>query len=204
MATTRSSEPRNFGLTVLGIWLLSAVAFGAAGILPTLRLPAPQVIIVALTIFALVLAVRVAPLRDWVAALDPRWLVAFHLTRFVGFYFLVLYDRGALPRAFGLYGGWGDIAVATLAVLLLLFAGPLVTRRDRAAYALWNSAGLIDILMVVAAATRAFATDARSMAPLLHLPLSLLPTFIVPLVIATHVLLFLRLWRTATAPRLPA
>lgn len=193
MATPRSTEARNFGLTILGIWFLAALAVGASDILPTLRRPAPPIIIASLTTFALVLALRVSPLREWVARLDPRWLVAVHLTRFVGFYFLVLYDRGALPRAFGLYGGWGDIAVATLAVLLLLLTGPVGNPPDRMAYALWNIFGLVDILFVVLAALRAFASDANSMAPLLRLPLSLLPTFAVPLIITTHVLLFLRL-----------
>ncbi len=198
MAPPRSTEPRNFGLTVLGLWLLMAVGFGASGILPTLPMPAPPLILAALTAFALVLGLR-SPLRGWIAMLDPRWLVAVHLTRFVGFYFLVLYDRGELPRGPGLYGGWGDIVVATLAVLVLLFTGPLLTARERLILAVWNVLGLAGILVVTAAAARAWLADPGSMAALLRLPLSLLPTYVVPLVLATHVLLFVRL-RAAPPP----
>ena len=42
--------------------------------------------------------------------LDLRLLVLYHLTRFVGVWFLVLYSRGELPYAFAVPGGWGDIA----------------------------------------------------------------------------------------------
>jgi hypothetical protein len=37
--------------------------------------------------------------------LDVRWLVALHLCRFVGFYFLWLYSSGELPYAFAVPGG---------------------------------------------------------------------------------------------------
>lgn len=55
--------------------------------------------------------------------------------------------------------------------------------------------GLIDILFVVATATRLALADPDSLRPLLHLPLSLLVTFLVPLIIASHVVVFWRLGR---------
>lgn len=193
MALAKLSPDASLGLTILGLWLLIALVVGASGVLAPLNPPVAVVISIGLTGFALALALRISPVREWVATLDPRWLVAFHLTRFVGFYFLVLYDRGELPRGFALYGGWGDIIVATLAALLLLFVPGLSTRRDRGVVGIWNSLGVIDILAVVAIAVRSGLADPASMAPLLRFPLSLVPTFIVPIVIATHALLFLRL-----------
>jgi len=200
MTSPRFTDGRNLGLTILGIWLVLALAIGASGVMATLQAPAPQIIILFLTVLALVLALRVSPVREWIAELDPRWLVAFHLTRFVGFYFLVLYDRGELPYAFAVYGGYGDIAVATLAVLVLLFVPSPSSVRQRVIYGVWNLLGFIDILGVIVTATRSFLADPASMAALLRLPLNLLPTFIVPLVIATHVLITLRL-RGARVPR---
>ena len=117
-----------------------------------------------------------------------RGLFACILTRFVGIYFLWLYERGELPFAFAVPGGWGDIAVAATALLLLIFRPTSAT-----VYRIWNIAGLADILIVVFTATRLALQHAASMAALLRLPLSLLPTFLVPLIIFTHIVIFFRL-----------
>ena len=64
----------------------------------------------------------------------------------------------------------------------------------------WNTLGLIDIIFVAFSALRFGLRDWQSMAALRALPLSLLPTFLVPLIIASHVLIFVRL-RPAHARR---
>jgi hypothetical protein len=132
--------------------------------------------------------------RAWLSEIDARWLVGLHLTRFVGAYFLYLYGQGQLPYTFAVPGGWGDIAVASLAAILLA-AGPPRDAWRRSAYIVWNVFGLADILFVVTTAARLAAADPESMAALLRLPLSLLPTFLVPLIIASHVVLGVRLVR---------
>jgi hypothetical protein len=134
----------------------------------------------------------VPPLRAWTRTVDLRVLVALHVTRFVGAYFLILYRRGELPYAFAVPGGWGDIAVASLALVLLAGGPPNSTMRLRA-YILWNAIGFVDILFVVTTAARLGITDPVSMAALLRLPLSLLPTYLVPLIIASHLLIASRL-----------
>jgi len=183
--------------TVVGIgvaWLAVATVLGATGVLTALRPPAPPLVLFGLAAAVLGTAWRSRSFRAWLSAVDIRWLVALHLTRFVGFYFLYLHARGQLPYAFAVPGGWGDVAVASLAVPLLL-AGPPVPGWRRVAYTAWNVAGLVDILFVVMTAARLGAADADSMAALLRLPLSLLPTFLVPLIIASHVIIGLRLAR---------
>jgi hypothetical protein len=89
--------------------------------------------------------------------------------------------------------GWGDIAVAVLAIPVLLIRP--VTPAGHRIYLAWNVLGLLDILMVVINAAVQAMRDPVSMQPLLRLPLSLLPTFLVPIIIASHVLLFVRLSR---------
>jgi hypothetical protein len=126
-------------------------------------------------------------LRGWISSVPLAWLVSVHLVRFVGFYFLWLY-HGQLPFAFAVLGGWGDIVVATLALVLLV-----LRPNSRAIYQVWNALGFADILFVVSTATRLALSDPASMATLLRFPWSLLPTFIVPLIIFTHVVIFLRL-----------
>jgi hypothetical protein len=185
-------------LTALGVWLVVALALGASGRLQALQPPLPQLTLVALTVGALLATARVPAMRAWALSVDVRILVAFHLTRFVGGHFLVLYARGELPYAFAVPGGWGDILVASLALLLLL-GGPPETVRRRRAYVAWNVLGLLDILFVVATAARLGFAAPASMQALLRLPLSLLPTFLVPLIITSHVVLAVRLARAGRA-----
>jgi hypothetical protein len=142
---------------------------------------------------ALLTLVRLwAPLRRWALEVDLRALVLFHGTRFVGLYFLVLYGRGELPWAFAVPGGWGDILVAA-AALLVVAAAPRRGWGGWWVYLVWNLAGLADIVAVVVTAARLALRDPGSMRALTTLPLALLPTFVVPLIVATHVVVFARL-----------
>jgi hypothetical protein len=184
-------------LILLG-WLLLAMALGAGGVVGKLPPPAAPLALLGLTAAVLVAGWFWAPFRAWLMQVDERWLVALHLTRFVGIYFLYLYGQGRLPYAFAVPGGWGDIAVASLATALLWWGAPRDTRR-RPAYVAWNLLGLADILFVVLTAARLVSANPGSMAELLRLPLSLLPTFLVPLIIASHVVLGVRLARRPQA-----
>ena len=178
------------------VWFFAAFALGDSGRLTVLEPPAPQVILLGLTALLLANGIALPGFRRWLATLDLRSLVAVHLTRFVGLYLLVLYDRGQLPYDFAVKGGLGDIAVALGALALLGIPG-LIARRG--VVLAWNALGLFDILFVVATAARLGNADPSSMRALLRLPLSLLPTFLVPLIIATHVWIFWRLVRTRHA-----
>ena len=126
---------------------------------------------------------------------DIRALVLVHLTRFVGIYFLILYGRGELPYAFVVPGGLGDIAVAVTALLVALFS-PIGGAVGWKIVLLWNLFGLIDILFVVATAARLTMSNPESMSAITRLPLSLLPTFLVPIIIFTHVVIFIRLFES--------
>jgi hypothetical protein len=63
--------------------------------------------------------------------------------------------------------------------------------------------GLADILFVVATAARLVTADAGQMAAMMRLPLSLLPCFLVPLIIATHVIIHLRVRRALSPAATP-
>jgi hypothetical protein len=176
-----------FGL--LG-WLCFALAVGVAGWFRNVSAPAVAVTVWILTALALLACWKIQMVRDWAATVDLRWLIALHLTRFVGIYFLVLGKHGDLPRGFAGPAGFGDILIAMISLFIL--AVPEL-RMLRPALLSWNILGLVDILLVIFSALRFGLRDWQSMAPLRELPLSLLPTFIVPLIVASHVLIFVRL-----------
>ena len=53
--------------------------------------------------------------------------------------------------------------------------------------------GIADILLVVVTATRIALADPSQMLPIVTFPMSLVPTFVVPIIIASHVLVVWRL-----------
>jgi hypothetical protein len=138
------------------------------------------------------LTIRLSRLaREGAWALGPRSLVAVHVLRIAaGAYFLLLHARGVLPGEFAIPAGWGDIAVGVAAIGVLAVCLPVRTRGQRIGLLVWNTAGLIDILAVLGNGARIFASNPGIGVPFTALPLALLPTFVVPLVIASHVLLF--------------
>ncbi|MFN2624127.1 MAG: hypothetical protein ABR611_14920 [Chthoniobacterales bacterium] len=181
------------GLTV-AFWFCGALGVSASGILTQVRPPMPQVLIAVLTIASLTAVLSVPIFRAWADDIAIRIVIAIHLTRFVGIYFLILAEQGALSPRFARPAGYGDVLVATIAVAVILI-GPPGNGWRRGLYLIWNSLGLVDILLVVGNAARVGLADPQSMQPLLRFPLSLLPTFLVPLIITTHIIIFRRLSR---------
>jgi len=182
-------------LTGVIIWFTIALIAGATGIISLLTPPAPQVILFGLVIVLLLLFWKSPCFRTWNLKTKIKLLLGVHLTRFVGFYFLYLYSVNRLPYDFAVLGGWGDIIIAAGALFIILFV-PINGRAGWLNCFVWNTIGLLDILFVVSTATRLAMADPGSMSELLKLPLSLLPTFLVPIIIFTHVVIFVRLWKS--------
>lgn len=179
----------------LGVWLTLAVIAGLRDVPASLQPPLPQVVLATLSVSLIAAGFLIPRLRSWAFSVDERLLVGLHLSRFVGAWFLVLQARGELPWAFAVPGGIGDIVVALLA-LVLIATLRAKEARGRAAYLAWNVVGFIDILLVVLTAARLGVEDPSSMAALFQFPLCLVPTWLVPVIIASHVFLFARLSRT--------
>jgi hypothetical protein len=178
-------------------WFLVALFVGETELLTVLPSIAPQII--AATLSALVVGGYCfsANLRIAVDSWSIRTMVGVHLVRFVGLYFLFLAAHRELDPRFAIPAGWGDAAIAVGAVLLL------ISRVPNWALLLWNTLGLLDILFVLAQAARLQLSDPDALGPLTRLPLSFLPTLIVPLIIATHVVIFIRILRRSSAKSIP-
>jgi hypothetical protein len=175
---------------VVFAWLAAAAVVGATGILRHSPVP-PPAIAVALTIAALLVVRLSGGAREGVQKIGPGPLVLFHVVRIAaGAYFLVLGARGVIPREFTTPAGWGDILVGVAAIWVLLRCLPVRTSWQRGAFYLWNVAGLLDILAVIGNAIRLYVRDPAFVEPFMSLPLAILPTFVVPVVIVSHVLLF--------------
>src|SRR6266513_5758566 len=163
---------------VLLAWLCFAV--GLANWFQNASALAVAATVWTLTALVLLACWKVRTIRACVLNIDLRWLVLLHLTRlFAGAYFLVLCQRSQLPCAFASSAGWGDIVVAVLALVVV---AAIHAEFAKALLLIWNTIGLIDIIFVVFSALWFGLNDWQSMHALRELPLSLLPTFLVPLI----------------------
>ena len=151
---------------ILILWFCLALIVGISGRFRVVSAPIVAATVWTSTAVALFAYWKSPAIKSWAAIVDLRWLIALHLTRFVGFYFIFLCRRGRLPEGFAVPGGIGDIAVAFIAGMILFIPA---LRRSRTILLLWNAFGLIDIVFVAFSALRFGLKDWQSMAPLREL-----------------------------------
>jgi len=181
------------------LWVAAAVTLGLLNVVASLPRQAVPLLIWSPVIAFAVAWRRSEALRGFVDALDPRLPVLYHLVRvYFGASFLVDMEAGRIPETFARIAGPGDIAAG----LLALPAALLVTRRDRLSRALvlgWNALGLADILAVFFTAQYTFFVlrDGRLFDAFQGMPYAVLPVLVVPLVLITHGVVFLKLRRPA-------
>jgi len=131
------------------VWFGLALLAGATGFLARLPFPGPQLIILTLVVATFAAGTLVPALRDWIGALPIRALIGINAIRFIGAWFLVIAARGELAPVFANRAGWGDIATAALA-LVLVAAGEPRTATHRALAHAWNAFGLLDLPIFLA------------------------------------------------------
>lgn len=119
---------------------------------------------------------------------DSWAITALQTYRALGIAFVVLVSRNALPALFGLPAGWGDtlIGVTAAAVALAWSSG---SSSGKAIFVAWNILGMLDLVVAVSLGTLApiLQPHGISTASLTIFPLSLIPTFAVPISFMLHI-----------------
>lgn len=173
-------------LLLLALWGLAAGVAGFFHLLQHLPPASAPVLIAGLTVgFSLALA-RLGWLQEAAAALGVRTILAAHLVRFVGIYFLWLQAQGRLPAEFAERAGGGDIMAATGALGLLFWPEG---RGFRRALFWWNIFGAADLVVAVGTAAWLTITRPGSMIEITQLPLTLIPLWAVPVILSSHLYL---------------
>lgn len=128
-----------------------------------------------------------AKFRQFALSLSPRLLTVVQSWRIEGFTFLALAAYGILPGLFAQPAGWGDIAIGVTAPFVAL---GLAVPGHRKSFILWQILGITDLVTAVALGVLASVISPHGIAAgaMTVLPMSLIPTFEVPLFLILHII----------------
>ena len=136
-----------------------------------------------------------ASFRQFVASLDLRVLTAAQTMRVVGIVFVILYLLGALPGAFANPAGWGDFAIGITAPLVAWYWKPPFPTKT---FVVWTLLGVLDLVTAMTLGVLSSPSPVGILAGdvttrlMGQFPLSLIPTFFVPLFLIFHLICFIR------------
>jgi hypothetical protein len=130
-------------------------------------------------------AVASHPFRQFLLSLNPRTLTYVQAWRIAGFVFLALYSYSILPGDLALPAGWGDIAIGLTAPFVAI---NLANPRFRRSFIFWQLLGITDLVTAVGMGVASRLINPHGIAPaaMTVLPMSLIPTFAVPLFMILH------------------
>jgi hypothetical protein len=197
LGTRPTHGVRNLTVGVLVAWFLLALGGSLLGVYDSEPYPP---IPLGLAFVAPVVAfvscyLTSARFRQFVSSLDLRLLTLAQTWRVGGVVFLILHQQGALPGVFALPAGWGDIAIGVTAPLAAWYWKPPFPTQT---FAVWNVLGSLDLVMAVTLGVLASATPVGILAGdvttrlMGQFPLSLIPTFFVPLLLIFHLISLIR------------
>jgi hypothetical protein len=134
--------------------------------------------------------------RNFALSVDPKILTSVQVWRIVGFTFVLLQARNVLPAIFAWPAGYGDMFIGVTAGFA---AWKLAEPAHRGTFIFWQALGILDLVSLGTTA-RLLDPQGASMAAMTVLPLSLIPTFFVPLFMMLHVICIAqaRKWKTAS------
>ncbi len=190
---TATLAPSSHLLVIAVAWLAGAVGLVISGAITAAPFLVP--VAVASTIAAGIVAYRRGgALRVHVDRVDLRWPVLLHMIRApIGALILFDMSRGVIPELFGRRAGPGDIAVGVLAVIAAM-ALPARSPTRRVVVTVWCVFGIADLALAFSTAQYLlFVVRDPRLALVGQLPYALLPLFVVPIMILTHLLVLSRL-----------
>jgi hypothetical protein len=182
-------------------WFGAVAVLGGTGVFAQVGTAAVGLAVLGPVVIVAVSASRVSWVRALAAETPLAVLIALHAGRLLGAFFLVLHAEGRLPATFARTAGWGDIAVAVAALAVAWMAARRAPHW-RAAALSWTAAAFVDLLTAVTLGIGSaqegrlrFIVEDAAPGTINALPWILIPAFLVPIYLLTHLALFSRLRR---------
>jgi len=181
---------------LLVAWFVFAVATSAAGFYRPgagpLPAPAPVGLSVLLPVVIFWIWMATSPsFRAFALSLSPQFVTIVQSWRVLGFVFLALAANGLLPYTFAGPAGWGDIFIGATAPWVAMNWATDPQRRGR--FVFWNLLGVADLVLAVALGVLSsegpagiLVRNGLTTRVVTELPLSLIPTFGVPMWLILH------------------
>jgi hypothetical protein len=199
--------------TVWAAWVLTSALLADADVYRFAPAKAQPWLPAAMTvsIAAVLLASRIPAVSRILAQPDALWrLTVPQIFRVEGVTFLIVMALGRLPAVFAVPAGLGDIAIGLEAIYIArsLQRGPIARPAVRRVV-LFNILGLLDLVVAIVIGVTAapgvahVLSTSPSTEPIALLPLVLIPTTVVPLAAALHVLSLRKLAVTAQSTSVP-
>lgn len=188
-------------VAIISFWFLLALGGSLLGVFDSKqRPPIPLGAAALLPVVAYAICyLKWTEFRRFVLAANLRVLTLAQTWRVGGVVFLILHGQRLLPGVFALPAGWGDIAIGATAPLVAL-AISSKTDFPKKTFVAWNLLGMFDLVMAVTLGILASASPLGVLAGEVttqmmgRFPLSLIPTFFVPLLIIFHLISVARVW----------
>lgn len=188
-------------LLVVLVWFAGVFVLASQNIFnaPAGQPPLNILLSLVIPIVAFTITYSMSPrFKNYVLSIDMRHLILLHSWRMLGFGFVFLYFYDVLPALFAYPAGIGDAMAATFAVFLAITMYQDKNIAKKWIYR-WNTFGLLDFVIAVSLGIMSrtgnigqleghVASDAMGV-----LPLVMIPTFIVPFYIITHIIIYLQL-----------
>ncbi len=133
------------------LWLACIWALALHGVFVpgATRAPLTPVAILVPVFVALILLTRSSHIAALLDAMPPSWLIGVQLYRVFGGIFLVNWIHGAIPGAFAVPAGIGDMTVGLLALPAAVWASSGASTGRKIGIA-WNLLGLTDFAVAIA------------------------------------------------------
>src|SRR5262245_42415890 len=203
------SGPRLVAILVFASWLALVILLGAREVFVAPRGTPPLSLLIAFTLPVAVFlcAYWMSPgFREFVLNADLRFLIGMQAWRFAGFTFLALFTYAILPGYFAWPAGLGDMAIGLTAPWILVALNRNPNFSTSKTFVAWNVFGLLDLVVAVtigAIGPRLLVSDQVGVvntSVMAHLPLVLVPAYLVPMFIIFHLTALFQARRFAGKP----